>query len=98
VKTTVGDKATPCPLDRVNRQFEAPRPNAWWVATPRLPPHGRVLPTSPSSTLSPRIVGWRVSRTAHADFVLDALKQALTTAGPLPVAVSSTTPVEDRNM
>ena len=24
-----------------------------------------------------RIVGWRVSRTAHASFVLDALKQAL---------------------
>ena len=24
-----------------------------------------------------RIVGWRVSRTAHADFVLDALEQAL---------------------
>ena len=24
-----------------------------------------------------RIVGWRVSRTAHASFVLDALEQAL---------------------
>ena len=27
--------------------------------------------------MSRRIVGWRVSRTAHADFVLDALEQAL---------------------
>ena len=26
VKTTISDKATPCPLDRVNRQFQAPRP------------------------------------------------------------------------
>ena len=28
-------------------------------------------------TFARRIVGWRVSRTAHADFVLDALEQAL---------------------
>ena len=27
VKTTVRDKALPCPLDRVNRQFKASRPN-----------------------------------------------------------------------
>ena len=27
VRTTVGDKAVPCPLDRVNRQFKADRPN-----------------------------------------------------------------------
>ena len=26
-KTTVSDKATPWPADRVNRQFQAPRPN-----------------------------------------------------------------------
>ena len=30
-RTTVSDKAAPCPLDRVNRQFRAPRPNALWV-------------------------------------------------------------------
>ena len=28
VKTTIGDKAAPCPLD----QFRAPRPNALWVS------------------------------------------------------------------
>ncbi len=28
VRTTVSDKAVPCPLDRVNRQFRAARPNA----------------------------------------------------------------------
>jgi putative transposase len=27
VKTTVGNAATPCPLDRVNRQFNAQRPS-----------------------------------------------------------------------
>ena len=31
-KTTVRDLALPCPADRVNRQFRAPRPNALWVA------------------------------------------------------------------
>jgi hypothetical protein len=31
VRTTISDKATPCPLDRVKRQFQANRPNALWV-------------------------------------------------------------------
>ncbi len=31
-KSTVSDKATPCPADRVNRQFKAPRPNMLWVS------------------------------------------------------------------
>jgi hypothetical protein len=32
VRTTVSDKATPCPLDHVNRRFRAPRPNVLWVS------------------------------------------------------------------
>ena len=32
VRTTVSDKATPCPLDHVNRRFRAPRPNSLWVS------------------------------------------------------------------
>ena len=32
VMTTVSDKATPCPLDKLNRQFRAERPNALWVS------------------------------------------------------------------
>ena len=32
VRTTIGDKAVPCPLDHVNRVFHAPRPNALWVS------------------------------------------------------------------
>jgi putative transposase len=31
IRTTVSDKAAPCPLDHVNRQFRAPRPNVLWV-------------------------------------------------------------------
>jgi transposase InsO family protein len=27
-RTIVSDSATPCPADRVNRQYQAPRPNA----------------------------------------------------------------------
>ena len=30
VRTTVPDHAVPCPLDRVNRQFKADRPNQLW--------------------------------------------------------------------
>ena len=32
VKTTVSDKGAACPLDKVNRQFQAPEPNRLWVA------------------------------------------------------------------
>src|SRR5262249_60239905 len=32
VRTTVSDKATPCPLDHVNRRFRAPRPDMLWVS------------------------------------------------------------------
>ena len=32
VRTTISDKATPCPLDHVNRQFKAAHPNALWLS------------------------------------------------------------------
>ena len=31
-RTTIADKAIPCPADKVNRQFRAPHPNALWVS------------------------------------------------------------------
>jgi putative transposase len=31
-RTTIPDKAQPCPLDKVNRQFRAPAPNMLWVS------------------------------------------------------------------
>ena len=79
VKTTISDKATPCPLDLVNRKFQTPRPNALWVSdfTYVATWRGFVYVAFVIDTFARRIVGWRVSRTAHADFVLDALEQAL---------------------
>jgi transposase InsO family protein len=32
VRTTISDGTAPCPLDRVNRQFRAERPNQLWVS------------------------------------------------------------------
>jgi transposase InsO family protein len=36
-RTTVPDHAAPCPLDRVNRQFKADRPNHLWVSDISVP-------------------------------------------------------------
>jgi len=79
VRTTISDKGAPCPLDHVNRQFKAPRPNALWVSdfTYVSTWNGFVYAAFVIDAFARRIVGWRVSRTAHAGFVLDALEQAL---------------------
>ena len=79
VRTTIQDKAAPCPLDRVNRQFKAPAPNRLWVSdfTYVSTWSGMVYVAFVIDTYARRIVGWRASRTAHATFVLDALEQAL---------------------
>jgi putative transposase len=79
VRTTVSDKAAPCPLDRVNRQFHAPRPNVLWLSdfTYVATWQGFVYVAFVIDAYARRIIGWRASRTAHAGFVLDALEQAL---------------------
>src|ERR671938_177858 len=79
VRTTRSDKAVPSPLDRVKRQFQAPRPNALWVSdfTYVATWSGFVYVAFVIDAFARRIVGWRVSRRAHAGFVLDALEQAL---------------------
>ena len=78
-RTTIADKASPRPADKVNRQFRAPRPNVLWVAdfTYVATWQGFVYVAFVIDVFARRIVGWRVSRTAHAGFVLDALEQAL---------------------
>lgn len=54
VRTTFGDPAAPCPLDRVKRQFKADRPNQLWVSDFTYVPPGRALSMSPSlSTFLP---------------------------------------------
>ena len=93
MRTTISDKAAPCPLDRVNRQFRAPRPNVLWVSdfTYVATWSGFVYVAFVIDAFARRIVGWRVSRTAHAGFVLDALEQALHDRRPVQAAASSTT-------
>lgn len=83
VKTTMQDKAAACPFDLVNRQFHASAPNKLWdepkandftyVSTWS----GMVYVAFVIDVFARRIVGWRVSRTQTAGFVLDALEQAL---------------------
>src|SRR3978361_357702 len=79
VRTTVPDPAAACPLDRVNRNFKAPRPNALWVNdfTYVATWSGFVYVAFVIDAFARRIVGWRVSRSARTDFVLDALQPAL---------------------
>ncbi|WP_122928470.1 IS3 family transposase [Sphingobium sp. LF-16] len=79
VRTTIADKAAPCPLDQVNRQFHAPAPNMLWVSdfTYVATWAGFVYVAFVIDVYARYIVGWRVSRTAHASFVLDALEQAI---------------------
>ena len=79
VRTTIADKALPCPADKVNRHFRAPRPDMLWVSdfTYVATWQGFVYAAFVIDVFARRIVGWRVSRTAHAGFVLDALEQAL---------------------
>lgn len=79
VRTTVPDANAPCPLDRVNRHFKADRPDQLWVSdfTYVSTWQGWLYVAFVVDVYARRIVGWRVSKTMHTDFVLDALEQAL---------------------
>ncbi len=79
VRSTVPGKALPCPLDRVNRQFKAERPNQLWVSdfTYVSTWQGWQYVAFVIDVYARRIVGWRVSSSMRTDFVLDALEQAL---------------------
>ena len=79
MQTTFSDARAPCPLDRVNRQFKAERPNQLWVSdfTYVSTWQGFVYVAFVIDVFARRIVGWRVSRSMRTDFVLDALEQAL---------------------
>ena len=79
MRTTISDKTAPCPLDHVNRQFHAPAPNRLWISdfTYVSTWGGFVYVAFVIDVYARYIGGWRVSRTAHASFVLDALEQAL---------------------
>lgn len=84
VKTTVPDTFAPCPLDRVKRNFKASAPNRLWVSdfTYVSTWSGMTYVAFVIDVFARRIVGWRVSRSMHASFVLDALEQALAARRP----------------
>jgi putative transposase len=85
VRTTISNPAAACPLDRVNRQFGAASPNVLWLSdfTYVATWQGFVYVAFVIDAFARRIVGWRVSRSARADFVLDALEQALCERRPV---------------
>jgi putative transposase len=79
VRTTTSDKKAQCPLDKVNRQFKADRPNQLWVSdfTYVSTWQGWLYVAFVVDVFARRIVGWRTSSSMTTDFVLDALEQAL---------------------
>src|SRR5207237_1908845 len=78
-RTTMADADTARPLDRVNRRFQASRPNQLWVAdfTYVATWAGFVYVAFVIDVFARRIIGWRVSSSLVTDFVLDALEQAI---------------------
>ena len=79
IRTTWPDSAAANPLDRVNCNFTAQRPNQLWVADFTFVStwQGFAYVAFIVDVFSRFIVGWRVSRNMKTDFVLDALGQAL---------------------
>lgn len=63
VRTTIADVSAPRPLDRVNRQFKADRPNQLWVSdfTYVSTWQGWLYVAFVIDVFARRIVGWRVS-------------------------------------
>ncbi|WP_408440882.1 IS3 family transposase [Paraburkholderia sediminicola] len=78
IRRTVSERSTPCPLDHVQWQFKAERPNALCVSELTYVSSWQsfVYVALIVDVFARRIVGWRVSASAPSDFVLDALEQA----------------------
>nr|MBO2488268.1 IS3 family transposase [Gammaproteobacteria bacterium] len=79
IRTTIPDELQDRRLDRVNRIFTVPRPNALWVADLSYVAtwRGVVYVAFVIDAFARRIVGWRVSSSLRSDIALDALEQAL---------------------
>ena len=78
-KTTVTDDSLARPVDLVDRDFNATRPNQLWVAdfTYVATWGGFTYVAFVVDVFARKIVGWRASASMRADLVLDALEQAL---------------------
>ena len=82
-RTTIASDVAEKPLDLVNRQFTASRPNQLWVAdiTYVATWSGFVYVAFVTDVYSRFIVGWRVLKSMKTDLVMDALEQALWARG-----------------
>jgi transposase InsO family protein len=78
-KTTIADDMVTRPLDLVDRDFTAIRPNQLWVSdlTYVATWRGFVYVAFVIDAYARRIVGWRASSSLRSDLALDALEQAL---------------------
>ncbi len=78
-RTTTAEPGAERPLDLVDRDFTADRPNQLWVAdlTYVATWRGFVYVAFVIDVFSRRIVGWHASSSLRSDLALDALEQAL---------------------
>jgi len=81
--TTIPDDSAAKPLDLVNREFTAQRPNQLWVAdiTYVATWSGFIYVAFVTDVFSRKIVGWRVLKSIQTQSILDALEQALWARG-----------------
>ena len=79
VRTPMKEMTADLPLDRVNRQSKADRPNQLWVSdfTYVSTWQGWQYEAFVIDVYARRIVGWRQSSSMRTDFVLDALEPSL---------------------
>ena len=77
--TTIPGDESSRPLDLVDRDFQASRPNELWVSdlTYVATWRGFVYVAFVIDAFARRIVGWRVSTSLRSDLALDALEQAI---------------------
>jgi putative transposase len=78
-RTTIPLEGSERPLDLVDRNFTAERPNQLWVSdlTYVATWRGFVYVAFVIDVFSRRIVGWRASGSLRSDLALDALEQAI---------------------
>lgn len=83
IRTTVAADLADRPLDLVERDFTAERPNQLWVSdlTYVATWRGFVYVAFVIDVFSRRVVGWRVSNSLRSDLALDALEQAICERG-----------------
>jgi transposase InsO family protein len=97
--TTTPDEEAERPLDLVERDFTASRPNQIWVSdiTYVATWRGFVYVAFVIDAFARRIVGWRASTSLRTDLVLERSNKRSTTAGSRPRSLWSTTVTAGRS-